>query len=126
MPLNITGIMTAKHDKHIERLTRDNIRILFAYLDGTEVKRRFRMVVNGVKKSNSPHYTNLFLTPDLEKGINGTIIYDSLITADSFESAFRIAKERVKALKLFSYGSITVYEIPYKNRYVKKPNKGGD
>jgi len=126
MSLNITEIMTAKHDKHKSRITGDNIRLLFAYLDGTEVKRRFRMVINGVKKPNSPHYTNLFLTPDLEKGINGKIIYDSLITADSFESAFKIAKERVKALNLFSYGSLTVYEIPYKNRYVKKPNKGGD
>jgi len=126
MPLNITGIMTAKHDKHNTKLTGDNIRILFAYLDGTEVKRRFRMIVNSVKKPNAPHYSNLFLTPDIEKGINGTIIYMSMITADSFESAFRIAKERVKALQLFSYGSITVYEIPYKNRYNKKPIKGGD
>jgi hypothetical protein len=124
MPLNVTEIMTAQHDKHKARLTGDNIRLLFAYLDGTEVKRRFRMVINGVKKPNSPHYTNLFLTPELEKGINGKIIYDSLITADSFENAFKIAKERVKALNLFSYGSLTVYEIPYKSRY-KKP-KGGD
>jgi len=126
MPLNITEIMTAKHDKQKAMLTGDNRRILFAYLDGTEVKRRFRMIVNSVKKPNAPHYTNLFLNSDKEKGINGKIIYMSMITADSFESAFRIAKERVKTLNLFSYGSITVYEIPYKNRYNKKPIKGGD
>jgi len=126
MPLNITGIMTAKHYKHNERLTWDNIRILFAWLNGTEVKRRFRMTVNGVKKLNSPHYTNLYFKPELNKGINGNIIYDSVITADSFETAFRIAKERVKVLKIFSYGSLTVTEIPYKNRYNKKPSKGGD
>jgi len=122
MPLNITAIMTSKHNKYRERLTGDNIRILFAWLNGTEVKRRFRMVVNGVKKPNSYHYTNLFFKPELNKGANGSIIYDSVITADSFETAFRIAKERVKKLNLFSYGSLTVTEIPYKNRY----NKRGD
>jgi len=125
MPLNITRIMTAHHDKPNARLTGDNIRILFAWLNGTEVKRRFRMIVNEVKKPNAPHYSALFANRDIEKGVNGKIIYMSLITADSFETAFKIAKEKLKALNLFSYGSLTVYEVPYKNWYYKKP-KGGD
>jgi hypothetical protein len=108
MSLNVTAIMTTKHNKHNAILTDDNRLLLFAWLEGLQVVKRYRVTVNTVRDKHSKHYTSLFLNPQKYKGVQGKMLWHTYICSTDMDSAFQEAKKLVRSKNFFNIGSITV------------------
>jgi len=101
MVLNITGIMTTKHNKYPIRLYGDDLKLLISLLMNEQerqsiLNRLFEITVFG----NEPNHKR-----------ENLILARTHVKTYSFDSAIKYAKQFVKNNDIFSYNAIEIKEI---------------